>query len=419
MAGEFDAADPATWTPCQREQMDIWRRRHNRNHHECRIAEWVARQQVSYDWVNFAEIADWCAREPGGVRRDEDRRAQAFRDLSRSVTAGEFSRAGRWCVVRPPEGATPLSEPLRLRVTLAWLRKWPAFHGGMTIPDRELARWWVPRDLCAAWFERRQIAPLPWLSEGNEQRTPHARQPSPGTPTDAHMPIIRLNAALTHFAADQRLAARYAGLSLRQDLNAEEYEERVRAFLVLSDDLLEKLRKGHLCARGYWTHDRRRASPPAEWWTDARINIADNTATARYETLAGIQVYRPAILADLFSMLAKPTQAAAPVVGADHPVGKINNGGRAASDCGATYRAGLLGRPTSWHLIEGKCRQRYQAGERYPNNAGREVTTEWARVLGAWLSQNHPDAAPVTQKTLSNKLAGLLRELQAATPAKP
>lgn len=167
MAGEFDAANPATWTPWQREQMDAWRRRHDRDRHEYRIAEWIARQQLSHDWVNFAEIADWCAREPGGVRRDEVRRTQAFRDLGRSVTAGEFSRAGRWCVVRPPDGATPLSEPLRLRVTLAWLRKWPAFHGGMTIPDRELARWWAPRDLCASWFECRQIAPPPWFFTGN------------------------------------------------------------------------------------------------------------------------------------------------------------------------------------------------------------------------------------------------------------
>jgi len=233
------------------------------------------------------------------------------------------------------------------------------------------------------------------------------------------MSIIRLNAALTHFAADQRLAARYAELSLRQDLNSEEYEERARAFLALSDDLLEKLRKGHLCARGYWTHDRRSAAPPTEWWTDASINIADNTATARYDTLAGIQVYRPATLADLFGMFAKPTRAMAPIVGADRPVAKINSSGGIASDCRATYRTGLAGKPSSWHLIESECRRRYQAGERYPNKAGREMSAEWARVLGAWLSQNHPDAAPVTQKALSNKLAGLLRELQAATPPKP
>jgi transposase IS166 family protein len=37
-----------------------------------------------------------------------------------------------------------------LGVTLSWLRKWPAFRGGMTVPDQELARWWAPRDFCAA-----------------------------------------------------------------------------------------------------------------------------------------------------------------------------------------------------------------------------------------------------------------------------
>lgn len=84
----------------------------------------------------------------------------------------------------------------------------------------------------------------------------------------------------------------------------------------------------------------------------------------------------------------------------------------------APYCTGLPGRPTSWHLIEGECRRRYQAGERHPNNAGREMTAEWSRVLGTWLSQNHPDAARVTQKTLSNRLAGLLRELQGAMPTK-
>jgi hypothetical protein len=170
MAGEFDAANPATWTRWQREQMDAWRRRHDRDRHEYRIAEWVARQELSREWVSFADIADWCARKPGGVKRDGDRRAQAFRDLGQSVITGEFSRAGRWYVVRPPDGPTPLSEPLRLRVTLAWLRRWPAFHGGMTIPDQELARWWVPRDLSTAWFERRQIALPPWLFVWNGHR---------------------------------------------------------------------------------------------------------------------------------------------------------------------------------------------------------------------------------------------------------
>ena len=39
-------------------------------------------------------------------------------------------------VIRAPDGPTPLTETasaLRLRVTLGWVRNWPAFGGGMTI----------------------------------------------------------------------------------------------------------------------------------------------------------------------------------------------------------------------------------------------------------------------------------------------
>jgi hypothetical protein len=80
-----------------------------------------------------------------------------------------------------------------------------------------------------------------------------------------------------------------------------------------------------------------------------------------------------------------------------------------------TYNTGLSGKPTSWHLIEPECRRRYAAGERHQNEStGRESPTEWAKVLVLWLQSNHPAAAPVKPKTLaSNKLPGLLRELQA------
>lgn len=74
------------------------------------------------------------------------------------------------------------------------------------------------------------------------------------------------------------------------------------------------------------------------------------------------------------------------------------------------YSTGTAGRPTSWHLIERECRCRHAAGERHP------TTAEWARVLADWLSVNHPDAPSPTDKTLRNKLAGLLRELQAQNP---
>jgi hypothetical protein len=80
-------------------------------------------------------------------------------------------------------------------------------------------------------------------------------------------------------------------------------------------------------------------------------------------------------------------------------------------------RTGLAGRPTCWHLIEAECRHRYAKGERHPGKVG-ESPTGWARVLIKWFSSAHPSARPVTQKTLTNKLFGLLRELEASTRPK-
>jgi hypothetical protein len=76
-------------------------------------------------------------------------------------------------------------------------------------------------------------------------------------------------------------------------------------------------------------------------------------------------------------------------------------------------RTGLPGRPSSWDLIEVECRRRYDAGERYQTRA------EWARVLIAWLKAEHKDAAVPEQKTVTNRLAGLMRELGASARLKP
>jgi hypothetical protein len=73
-----------------------------------------------------------------------------------------------------------------------------------------------------------------------------------------------------------------------------------------------------------------------------------------------------------------------------------------------SYRTGLSGRPTSWTLIEVECRRRYAQRERHPTRA------EWARVLIAWLQSTHSDAPVPKEKTLKNRLAELLRELEAS-----
>jgi hypothetical protein len=72
------------------------------------------------------------------------------------------------------------------------------------------------------------------------------------------------------------------------------------------------------------------------------------------------------------------------------------------------YRTGLAGRPTSWALSEAECRRRYAQGERHRTRA------EWARVLITWLQSTHSDAPVLREKSLTNKLAELLRELEAS-----
>jgi hypothetical protein len=80
------------------------------------------------------------------------------------------------------------------------------------------------------------------------------------------------------------------------------------------------------------------------------------------------------------------------------------------------YQTGLAGRPTSWHLVEQECRDRYAAGERYLGKLGvGESTAEWAQVLRQWLAIQHPKAPQLKGKTFTNRLAGLLRELQSGS----
>jgi hypothetical protein len=76
------------------------------------------------------------------------------------------------------------------------------------------------------------------------------------------------------------------------------------------------------------------------------------------------------------------------------------------------YRTGLSGRSSAWWLVEREVRRRFT-----PDQAPKK-TAEWAREMLEWLRREHPNAPPVTEKALRNKLAGLLRQLKAtAMPA--
>jgi hypothetical protein len=113
------------------------------------------------DLVSFAALADWLAREPGSIARDERRRAQAMEDFRDAVLRGEFGPPRKpevaWLAnVEPVEPLGRGHFPLRPRNgQVGWMHAW----GSDMTPDL-----WAPRELCLRWLRAREVDPPPWLS---------------------------------------------------------------------------------------------------------------------------------------------------------------------------------------------------------------------------------------------------------------
>jgi hypothetical protein len=60
-----------------------------------RIDRFAQRQSRTREWVNFADIADFCARDSGSILPDEEKRTAAFMTLAKDVLNGEFDNSGR------------------------------------------------------------------------------------------------------------------------------------------------------------------------------------------------------------------------------------------------------------------------------------------------------------------------------------
>jgi hypothetical protein len=70
----------------------------------------------------------------------------------------------------------------------------------------------------------------------------------------------------------------------------------------------------------------------------------------------------------------------------------------------APYRTGAAGRPTSAHLVKAEFERRAAAGEVC------ERCRDEAIVLIEWLKKEHPDAAPMTPKTVENRIRAEFRK---------
>src|SRR5262249_1975223 len=69
------------------------------------------------EWINFAAIADWCAKEDGSILPNEKKREVAFDTLESDLLAGEFEENGRSRVLFLHPNS------VRARMTRDWLKE--------------------------------------------------------------------------------------------------------------------------------------------------------------------------------------------------------------------------------------------------------------------------------------------------------
>jgi hypothetical protein len=81
--------------------------------------------------------------------------------------------------------------------------------------------------------------------------------------------------------------------------------------------------------------------------------------------------------------------------------------GSSTSDA-ANYRTGVPGKPSSMHLVEAEFAGRCERAE------VAETVTRESEQVASWLNDAHPEAPPLTAKTIKNKLAAPYRGYQRA-----
>jgi hypothetical protein len=126
-----------------REQRKIWRTN--------RIASFTANQRRKREWINFAEIADWCSEVDGSVVPNESARASAYEKLQRDLLEGDFEENGRSRVLY----LHPWT--VKAKMTRQWMENMIETHPRATIRSKYLDHCWLPRNLFQRWLAKHHL----------------------------------------------------------------------------------------------------------------------------------------------------------------------------------------------------------------------------------------------------------------------
>jgi hypothetical protein len=133
--------------------------------------EWInkfrKRQRTDRSWIEFLEVATWCAQSSAAARADDEQRAfeLAFQRLAASLLAGEFEVNGRSKILYlEPKVLSIAAYPHRL--TREWFERacqatvhstehfgLPKTDSASFLPMNVLVNCWIPRDMVRRWLE--------------------------------------------------------------------------------------------------------------------------------------------------------------------------------------------------------------------------------------------------------------------------
>jgi hypothetical protein len=146
-----------------------------------RIRRFTENQRRTRDWINFAEIADWCSREDQSIVPSQEKIAAAYDTLASDLLAGEFEENGRSRVLYLHPVTT------KIRMTREWLRdainyNYDGAHGR----SEYLTYCWIPRSVFELWLAKHRLPDSP--PRFRPQKSP---APSAATPQDETAAIVQ------------------------------------------------------------------------------------------------------------------------------------------------------------------------------------------------------------------------------------
>jgi hypothetical protein len=123
--------------------------------HQNRIRRFEKTQRQKREWINFAEIAEWCSELSGTGVPNEAAHENAYRMLERDLLAGAFEEDGRSRVLFLFPGVA------RARMTHQWLRAAIEHNYDNKYGRSYLQRCWLPRDLFERWYAKHNLPESP------------------------------------------------------------------------------------------------------------------------------------------------------------------------------------------------------------------------------------------------------------------